>query len=227
MTLADKIISYNKNLEFIKTLPEPIKIMNPFKEKPEIIEITKKFYHKFYNDSNDRYLILGINPGRFGAGLTGIPFTDKIRLNEKCGIQMEGQPVYETSSEFIYDVIDSYGGVEKFYSKFYINSVCPLGLTTISKSGRTINCNYYENEELTATLYEFILTNIKKQVVFGVNKEICYCLGSSDNYLFLNKLNKKENIFKEIIPLAHPRYVMQYKRKFKENYINKYLENLL
>ncbi len=38
-----------------------------------------------------RYLILGINPGRFGGGITGIPFTDPIRLQNICGIENDFQ----------------------------------------------------------------------------------------------------------------------------------------
>jgi len=49
--------------------------MNPFRENPEALIVSGKFYKKYYNDNNPRFLILGINPGRFGAGVTGIPFT--------------------------------------------------------------------------------------------------------------------------------------------------------
>jgi uracil-DNA glycosylase len=68
-------------------LPQNIKIMNPFKENQKIIPISSSFYEKYYNDNNPRHLILGINPGRFGAGVTGIPFTDTKRLADKCGLK--------------------------------------------------------------------------------------------------------------------------------------------
>ncbi len=58
--------------------------MNPFKENPDALAISSAFYKKYYDDHRMRRLILGINPGRFGAGVTGIPFTDTKRLTEKC-----------------------------------------------------------------------------------------------------------------------------------------------
>ena len=38
------------------------------------------------------------------------------------------------------------------------------------------------------------------------------------------ELNNEKNFFKKIIPLDHPRYVMQYKSKLKLDYIDKYLK---
>ncbi len=76
VTVADRIIAFNKQLDFSGNLPDGISIMNPFKENDTIIPVSSAFYQKYYNDNNPRHLILGINPGRFGAGVTGIPFTD-------------------------------------------------------------------------------------------------------------------------------------------------------
>ena len=122
-TFAQKIISFNKKLEFEGDLPAGIRVMNPFKENKLATEISKQFYLKYYSDSNKRHLILGINPGRFGAGVTGVPFTDTKRLKEACGFDFPGLSTHEPSATFIYDMIKAYGGVEKFYSKFYIQSV--------------------------------------------------------------------------------------------------------
>ncbi len=223
MTLADKINLFNSSLRFAKLLPDGIQIMNPFQENPLVLPISKKFYAKFYNDFNERYLILGINPGRHGAGITGIPFTDTIRLEKYCGIQLTGLHSYETSSEFIYKMITAYGGVNKFNSVYYINAVCPLGFTQTNKSGKQVNYNYYDDKELIKTVYDFIVKSIKEQISFGLNTDVCYCLGTGKNYKFLISLNEEENLFKEIIPLEHPRYIMQYKRRQVNKYINKYL----
>ena len=76
-TFADNVIEFNKSLDFQGTLPRGIKIMNPFKDG-QIISISSSFYKKYYNDNRPRHFILGINPGRFGAGVTGIPFTDTV-----------------------------------------------------------------------------------------------------------------------------------------------------
>lgn len=75
--------------------------MNPFQENENIISISSSFYKKYYNDNNSRHLILGINPGRFGAGLTGIPFTDPKRLESNCNIKFNGALAHELSSVFV------------------------------------------------------------------------------------------------------------------------------
>ena len=126
-TFAANVIQFNKGLSFKGKLPKGISIINPFKENEEIIQISEIFYNKFYNDNKKRNLILGINPGRLGAGATGIPFTDTKRLNEICNIKIESISTHEPSSVFVYDLIEKYGGVKKFYAKYYINSICPLG----------------------------------------------------------------------------------------------------
>ncbi len=135
-TFADKIIEFNLSLDFKGSLPEGIKIMNPFKDDGGIISVSSEFYKKYYNDYNSRHIILGINPGRFGGGVTGVPFTDTKRLAGICGIKYPGRGTHELSSVFIYDVIEAYGGAGKFYSKFYINSICPLGFIINDKKGK-------------------------------------------------------------------------------------------
>ncbi len=226
MTLANKINSFNSKLEFSKPLPDGIQVMNPFRENPDILEITKKFYSKFYNDENERKAIFGINPGRHGAGMTGIPFTDTVRLYKYCGLVLPNLHSYETSSEFMYKMIEAFGGVKKFYSLYYIGAVCPLGFTKLNKSGKRINYNYYDDKKLLETVYDFIVKNIKEQISFGLNTDICYCLGTGKNYKFLMSLNDKESLFRQIITLEHPRYIMQYKRKQTKKYIDKYLRLL-
>lgn len=224
MTFADKVISFYKGLEFSGTLPDGISIMNPFKENPQIIPVISEFYNRFYNDEKPRNIVLGINPGRFGAGVTGIPFTDSKRLSEKCGLSIHGLQTFETSSVFVYEMIDSYGGAEEFYSDFYISSVVPLGFTSVNSKGREVNYNYYDDLKLTEAVYSFIVDSLIKQLQFGINRDTCFCLGTGKNFKFLLKLNDKLSLFGKIVPLEHPRYIMQYKSKQKQKYIAKYVE---
>lgn len=222
-TFAEKVISFCKEIEFTGSLPPGISIMNPYRENPEIFPVISDFYKKFYNDYNSRYIILGINPGRFGAGVTGIPFTDTKRLKEKCGILFPSQETFETSSVFIYDMIEKYGGAAKFYSCFYIASISPLGFTSTGRKGKEVNYNYYDSKELTEAVFDFMISNIKRQLEFGIEKDICFCLGTGKNFKFLLHLNNKFRLFGKIIPLEHPRYVMQYKSRQKHIYIDKYI----
>lgn len=222
-TFADKIISFNKNIVFNGKLPKNISIMNPFKENEEALNISTQFYKKFYNDNNKRHVILGINPGRFGAGVTGVPFTDTKRLLNECGLEFSGKPTHEPSATFIYEMINAYGGVEKFYGKFYIHSICPLGFTIINDKGKEINYNYYDSKELTETVYDFIIENLKKQISFGISTDVCFLFGTGKNEKFVRKLNDEFHFFKKIIALEHPRYIMQYRSKSKPVYLEKYL----
>lgn len=57
-------------------------------------------------------------------------------------------------------------------------------------------------------------------------RDKCFCLGEGQNYAFLQKLNAQKGYFQEIVPLAHPRFIMQYKRKSVDLYVEKYLESL-
>jgi hypothetical protein len=222
-TFADRVNTFNKHLNFKGDLPAGIRMMNPFRNK-DTLALASAFYQKFYHDYNSRYLILGINPGRFGAGVTGIPFTDPKRLSEFCGMNYHGGPSHEPSSVFIYEMITAFGGPEAFYSKFYIHSVCPLGFTAAGVNGREINYNYYDSRELISAVEPFITWNIEKQLSMGVSKELAYCFGTGKNEKYLSGLNEKHHFFRRIVPLEHPRYIMQYKSKEKQFYIDKYLQ---
>jgi len=226
LTFADRVIEFNRTLRFTKELPEGISIMNPFLESSEALRVSEIFYRKYYSDNRKRKIILGINPGRFGAGITGIPFTDIKRLKDVCGIDVEGISSHETSSVFVYDLIERYGGPDQFYSNFYINSVCPLGFVKLNNRGKEVNYNYYDDRELTMTVMDFITESLKSQLSFGIERSTGYCLGTGKNFSFLAKLNEKLDLFDRVIPLEHPRYIMQYRLKSKENYINSFLKLL-
>jgi hypothetical protein len=224
-TFAEKVIDFNSQLDFSGTLPEGIKIMNPFKENDQILSVSRQFYEKYYNDNNTRKLILGINPGRLGAGVTGIPFTDTKRLTEICKIPIASATTHEPSSVFVYDLIDKYGGPEIFYSGYFISAICPLGFVAENKKGNWINCNYYDYSELFAAMQSFILESLIKQINFGVDTKVCYVLGKK-NAKYFNFINRKEKLFDSVVVLEHPRYIQQYKARYKDNYISDYLSKL-
>jgi hypothetical protein len=227
ITFASKAIEFVRNLEYTgNSLPDGIRIMNPFKEYPKVLPIAEQFYKKFYNDYNHRIIILGINPSRLGAGLTGIPFTDPKKLVSECGIDYDGKIAHEPSSTFIYEMIAAFGGVHHFYRKFYINSPCPLGFTKMVTSGKETNYNYYDSPALYKASHSFIIQSLHKLVQIGIHTDICFCLGIGKNEKFIRKINEEHQFFKKIIPLEHPRWIMQYKSRKKKYYIDKYIELL-
>lgn len=215
-SFAHYAVKYFTGLTAPKNIPDSIKIMNPY-TSDEVRYILHKFYNKYYNDHKKRTYILGINPGRFGGGLTGISFTDPVALNENCGISNSLGSKKELSSEFIYNVINEFGGTHKFFSEFYLSALYPLAIT---KEGK--NYNYYDDPASLAFFLTEISKSITSQTKFG-SSDTAICLGVR-NYKYLNSINEQLKIFNRILVLDHPRYIMQYKRKKLSEYIAKYLK---
>ena len=229
VTFGEKVLQFDNYLSNVNIkLPSGFKIINPFssQNKNQINEIIKKFYNKYYYDNNPRRLIIGSSPARRGTSVTGIPYEDAEHLQNTTGIYIDDFYINKSSSDFLYDVIEMYGGSEKFYSKFYMSFVCPLGVVRTNSKGNEVNCNYYENKKVQELLYPFILETIEKQIELGLDTSVVYCIGSGENYNFLTKLNDKYHLFETIIPLEHPRFIMQYNSKRKDEYIKKYLDAL-
>lgn len=217
MTFSEQINLFNRELKLHVTLPEGVDVMNPYRDK-EAYALSSAFYNCFYSDTRTRKLIVGINPGRLGGGMTGIPFTDPVKLEKICGIKNDLKKVTEPSAGFIYDMIDAYGGTEKFYNNYFIYAVCPLGFI---KNG--INHNYYDSKELEAAVTPFIVDSFKKILELDVGREVCYCLGNGKNFKYLDNLNKEHKFFERVVPLPHPRWIVQYRRKRYDEFIGQYL----
>lgn len=225
MNLAERIIEFNESLEFKQRLPRGIEVMNPFAESEEIRAINRAFYSKFYEDNKTRKLILGINPGRLGAGATGIPFTDTKRLEEACGIDLATFQTHEPSSVFVYKVIEAYGGPRRFYQDFFINSLSPLGLLIKNKKGNWVNCNYYDYPDLFRAMRPYIVENLKLLIDMGMDTSEVYSLGKK-NARFLHEINADEKLFGSITVFDHPRYIVQYRSRYMDEYVDKYLQEL-
>jgi hypothetical protein len=220
ITFSDRILSFYQGLEIKSPLPEGVVTMNPYTDETSFSFCTQ-FYQKFYNDQNERSIILGINPGRHGGGVTGIPFTDPVKLEHYCNIPNPFNKKTELSADFIYRMIEEFGGPELFYAKFYFSAISPLGFTMGGK-----NLNYYDIKELQIALKDFIVESLKEQLAFGINQSVCYCLGEGENFKYLKRLNDELKIFKTVVPLAHPRFIMQYRRKKVPEYVKDYLVKL-
>lgn len=201
-------------------LPDGVEWLYPYED--EIVRDSMgRFFHKFFSDEMPRIALWGINPGRFGAGVTGLPFTDPIRMEEVCGLKNDFIKRQELSSVFVYDVVNAMGGPAAFYSKFYISSICPLGFV---KDGK--NYNYYDSKELTEAVMPLILLNIERHLEMGISNQVVFSMGQGTNFKFLKKLNDKHQYFKEVKPLPHPRWVMQYRLKRKLEFVDQYVAAL-
>ena len=227
--LSEKIIKFYRGLSKVKIdLPKPFRMVNPFalENAEQIRSVSKAFYSKFYSDNNKRIMILGSSPARRGTAVTGIPFEDAQHLFQSTGIEIPGFHVNKASSNFLYDVIDGFGGAEKFYSRFYLSFVCPLGVVRENEKGGEVNCNYYENKALQKELDGFMVESLKKQMEFNIDRSVCFCIGSGENFRYLESINSKYKFFDRIVPLEHPRFIMQYNSKDKDLYLKKYLDAL-
>lgn len=217
MTWYKYITGFYNTIKAPDSLPHGVQVLSPFSDENVAVAFDA-FYKKFYNDNNTRHFIIGINPGRFGGGVTGIPFTDPIRLANDCGIPNNFQKRQELSSVFMYQMMDAYGGAENFYNDFYISSYSPLGFI---KNGK--NLNYYDDKALAATIEPWAATCLQEQLSWNAGRDIAYCLGDGKNFQYVSRLNAKHGFFKKLVPLSHPRFIMQYKLKQKGDYIAKYL----
>jgi Uracil DNA glycosylase superfamily len=254
-SMADKLTSFYQSIKPPRYLPAGIEVLFPQKNK-QVQELVKSFFTKYFDDDRPRNLMFGINPGRYGAGITGVNFTAPKQLKECCGIDHHLKLSSELSAEFIYDMIGEYGGVKEFYNDWFIGSVCPLGFITSpgssshpfkkgkptpgpsgggeathkAKAGDAThkasggkNINYYDDKKLLIAVTPFIVDCINKQMAMGFNTERCLCIGGEKNFKYLSGLNNEHKWFNEIIPLPHPRFILQYRRKQKNKYIHQYL----
>lgn len=221
--LDQKILDFYAALQLDEALlPEGVKAMNPYQQTgTEVSALLAQFYQQFYRDEAPRELILGINPGRLGAGLTGIPFTDSAALRDHCGIDTSIE-TRESSADFVYRWIEACGGAQAFYQRFFIGAMCPLGFVKLNARGNWVNYNYYDQADLYAAVKDFMKEQLRRQ------HEICgaprrwLILGSGKNYQYACALNEELGLAQKIVPLEHPRFVMQYRRKRLTEYLEKF-----
>lgn len=224
-TFAQKVIAFNRKLHYSGDLPKGFQVMNPYMDNPETMLVMQAFYEKYYNDSTPRKFIIGINPSRHGAGVTGVPFTDTKRLESVCGIKMESAYTHEISSVFIYDMIAAWGGPQSFYKHFYINSPFPLAIIRNAGADKWLNANYYDDRRLFEMVKDFMIYSLRQHISLGLDTSEVFILGKK-NADFISKLNKEEKLFDKLTILEHPRYIQQYKSKDKQLYIDKYIQAL-
>lgn len=213
----EQLIRFHRELSLEAKIPRGVEVLHPYQDA-YTMSLCTTFFKKYYHDNKPRKLLLGINPGRFGSGITGISFTDPVRLETECGIANNFDKRGELSSDFIYRMITAYGGPVDFYSKHLISAASPLGFVQKGK-----NINYYDDPKLQKAVAPFICDSISRLMKMGCDRKKGFCIGEGKNYAFLSELNQVHGWFDEVIALAHPRFIMQYKRKQLSGYIDRYL----
>ena len=201
-------------------VPSGVEVMNPYGDR-RARRYVRAFLDKYFADNRERMLVFGINPGRFGAGVTGVTFADPVALADECGIENDLPRRRELSSIFIYAVINHLGGPRAFYERFFLTALCPLGFTRDGK-----NLNYYDDRRLERAVTPFIVSSIERQIALGGRRDRAVVLGRGENARFFNRLNAEHRWFAAIDALDHPRPIMQYRRKQLAAYVAKYEEVL-
>jgi hypothetical protein len=212
----DWVMPYYEVLRLDWPVPPDIEVLDPYGQD-DIRHLRLQFYNRYYCDRQPRQLWLGINPGRIGAGRTGIPFSDAVQLDRYCGLEVPGPQTEELSAAFIFEVIQAAGGPESFFQRVFIDSVSPMGYVQAG-----VNCNYYDEIALFDQLrprLENHLSELLKRPLSGP----LVLLGKGKNLRYFKKLYTGD---REIVALPHPRWVMQYRRKEKERWIERYVSVL-
>lgn len=205
-SFGERALDFFDSLKAPKNLPRGVEVIYPFAHG-ETRRVMDVFYRTFFNDNYRRILVLGINPGRFGSGVTGVPFTDPVALEESCGISNSLMRRRELSSEFVYRFVREMGGVNEFYKHFFLSAVSPIGFT---KNGR--NYNYYDDQRFFEHIEPFLAKSLKKQSQLGTRRAVIL-LGTGKNQEYFARLVGAYKSFDWIRAVPHPRYVMQYHRK--------------
>jgi hypothetical protein len=214
-TFAGRILSFYRNLDPPR-VPRGVGLLNPYGDA-RILAYVSAFLRKYLDDNCSRVLVLGINPGRFGAGVTGVTFTDPVALADHCGIPNHLPRRRELSSVFIYDFIEAAGGPAAFYGRFFLSAASPLGFT---RGG--LNLNYYDEPGLARAVEPFIARSIAAQIRAGCRTDAAIVLGMGTNLKFLRRLNDRHGFFDRLHALEHPRFILQYRRRQAAEYIEKY-----
>jgi len=214
-SFGDRAYEFYTSLD-TPAVPRAVDVMNPYTE-PTVKGYLRKFLNKYFDDNLPRIPILGINAGRFGAGLTGVTFTDPVALADDCLIPNHLPRKRELSSIYIYDMIRHMGGPAEFYQQFFLSAVSPLGFT---REG--VNLNYYDDRRLERAVTRFIVSSVERHIAFGCRRDRVVILGRGKNARFFGRLNDEHQWFAEVHTLDHPRFIMQYRRKHLGEYLDLY-----
>lgn len=169
------------------------------------------FCQLFYSDAVPRVMICGTNPGRFGAGMTGIPFLDYMSLSQIIpGIDRQDS---EKSASFFFQVVRRFG-VDLFFRTFYVSNFSSVGYL---KDGK--NLNYYDLPPAALAIVE---RNFLSEVE-AINPTHVISLGEA-----------VQRSVKKLLPasvdcslrLPHPSWVTTYRVNDMGRWVARYLEVL-
>lgn len=208
------------SMRYDGVLPNGIEILDPYKD-PEVKRVIHEMVSRYYTGDHLRIGVWGINPGRFGAGVTGLSFTDPWAVKNVLGIETTLDGRRELSAEFISMVIEAYGGPQVFYRDVYMCALSPLGFI---KAG--ININFYDDPVLIREIVPFVIRSLTAQHAAGLVPDRCIVLGTGKLKTFTEREVKSVMGYETIEYLEHPRFIMQYRRSQVPSFVEKYVDVL-
>ena len=201
-------------------LPADVEVLRPYTD-PEVQRVLRLVCRKYYAGGHPRVGVWGINPGRFGAGVTGLSFTDPWAVVHDLAIPTTLEGRRELSAEFISRVIAAYGGPQVFYRDVYMSALCPLGFTR-----HGVNINFYDDTQLAISIRPKIIEWMGAALDAGVRRDVSIVLGAGKLRSYMNRHIRTNVGISEVVYLDHPRYIMQYRRRDVDEYVELYVKTI-
>lgn len=111
---------------------EQISILPGFTDQAELV---RSYYKKFYSKQGRRIVFCGINPGKYGAGKTGVPFIDFHGISRM--LPGHDRQDKERTAQYMLSIIEEYEPGE-FQDAVYLTNLSWYGFLRNGK-----NFNYY------------------------------------------------------------------------------------
>jgi hypothetical protein len=219
-SFASNVASFLTQLASPAGLPAGIEVLDPYRD-PEVQRVVREMARRYYTDAPQRLSVWGINPGRFGAGITGLSFTDPWAVAHQLDIATTLTGRRELSAEFIGDVIDAYGGPQEFYRDVYLGAVSPMGYVE-----HGVNVNFYDTPELLRAVVPYAIACMQEQMRYGLRRDTAVVLGTGKLKQSIERFINPSVGFGQVIYLEHPRFIMQYRRSQRSAYVERYVDTL-
>lgn len=217
---GDRVAAFLTSLRFDVPLPDGFAVMDPYRNA-DVVDVVQQFCRRYYTGDHLRLPVWGINPGRFGAGVTGLSFTDPYALRHDLDLATTIEGRREPSAEFVYKVVQAYGGPQAYYHDVYMSALSPLGFT---KGG--VNINFYDHPGLQRDIVPFVVDCMRRQTEMGLRADVCVVLGTGKLKTFMETHIRPVLGYAEVAYLEHPRYVIQYRRRFMDDYVRTYVDTI-
>lgn len=218
---ASGVAAFLTSLSLDIDLPDGFRILDPYRHD-EVVDVVRQFCATYYAGNQKRVAVWGINPGRFGGGVTGLSFTDPVALVDLLGLKTTIAGRREPSAQFVSMVIEAYGGPKNFYRDFYLSALSPLGFEAGGK-----NINFYDDADLARRIAPVIRAWMLEQHALGLVADRCVVLGTGKLRDYMERTLRLDLSYTTVEYLEHPRFIMQYRRRQVSDFVDKYVETLL